>query len=143
MDNKAESIKLNAIGSDVIGSAFDVRKIADRYLRENYYKIALAYELRQRGHKVVIEQLLPAIYKGIEIGDSFRMDLVVDDCVVIEVKALPQVGEAEFRQLFTYLKLSNFKLGYLINFGVDNFSIASNHNRLNTNQGIYRFVNNF
>ena len=137
-----EQEKLNAIGSDIIGASFNVRSYSGPLLRENFYKHALAYELQLMGHKVKLEQTLPVMYKNIKIADSYQMDIVVDDMVVIEIKALRFIGETERRQLFTYLKLSNYKLGYLINFGAKNFQVASSNDMYNTEKGIYRFVNN-
>ncbi|MDE6296454.1 MAG: GxxExxY protein, partial [Muribaculaceae bacterium] len=132
---------LNEIGSDIIGASFEVRKVAGRYFREKYYKYALAYELRNMGHTVEIEKTLPALYKGFEIEDSYYMDLVIDDKVVVETKALRQVGDSEYRQLMSYLMLSHYKLGYLINFGVEDFTIAKRENKFCPYYGIYRFVN--
>ncbi|MDE6408972.1 MAG: GxxExxY protein [Muribaculaceae bacterium] len=132
---------LNQIGHDIIGCAFEVRNTAGRYFRESYYKHALAHELTQKGHSVQIEQILPALYKGIEIQNSLKMDLLVDECVVVEVKAIPQIGNSEYRQLMTYLMLSNYQLGYIINFGVENFTISGKQNKFDTCHGIYRFVN--
>lgn len=139
--NPSNRDKLNDIGHDIIGSAYEVRNTAGRYFREKYYKYALAYELTQRGHTVEIEKTLPALYKGVEIQDSLNMDLLVDGCIVVEVKALRQIGNAEYRQLLTYLMLSKFKLGYLINFGVENFTISGKQNKFETCHGIYKFVN--
>ena len=143
MDNSitTDPNKLNEIGHDIIGAAFEVRKIVGKYFREKYYKYALAYELQQKGHDIAIECPLPALYKGMEIENSYRMDLVVDQCVVVEIKALHQVGEEEYRQLLSYLILSRFKLGYLINFGADDFCIAKRDFKFNPYFGIYRFVN--
>ena len=135
--------KLNEIGSHIIGAAFEVRKSSGRYFKEKYYKLALAYELNQIGHYVAIEQSLAALYKGIAIQDAFKMDLVIDDCVIIETKAMHHVGDPEFRQLLSYLKLSEYHLGYLINFGAENFQIAQNQDKYNLYKGIYRFVNRF
>lgn len=134
--------RLNAIGKDIIGCAFNVRNIAGRYFREKYYKHALAYELSQKGYSVRVEVLVPSLYKGIEIDDALFMDIVVDDSVVIEVKAIPQIGQAEYRQLLTYLMLSKYRLGYIINFGVERFSVAARNEVFSPKQGIYRLVNN-
>ncbi|MBD5184972.1 MAG: GxxExxY protein [Bacteroidales bacterium] len=139
--NPTDRDRLNAIGYDIIGCAFEVRNTVGRYFREAYYKHALAYELSQKGHKVSIEQIVPALYKGIEIQDALKMDLVVDDCVIVETKALAQVGQAEYRQLLTYLMLSNFHLGYLINFGVETFTATGCQDIFNPHHGIYRLVN--
>ncbi len=133
---------LNDIGHDLIGSAFEVRNQVGRYFREDFYKHALAFEMREKGYTVEIEPWLPAIYKGEEIQKALRMDLLIEDSVVVELKAIPQVGNTEYRQLLTYLFLSKYKLGYLINFGAEKFSVADRKDVFNPSHGIYRFVNN-
>ena len=130
------------IGSDIIGAAFEVRKTAGRLMREKYYKDALSWELRQRGYVVENEVLIPAIYKGVEIGEAYKADIVVDNRVIIETKALGKMGEAEARQLITYLKLSDYRLGYLINFGTRTFKNGRIDDCLPYDRGIYRIVNN-
>lgn len=128
------------IGYDIIGAAFTVRNEAGRGLREIYYKKALVWELQQRGYKAEMEVYVPALYKGQVISDAFQADIVVDDRVVIEAKAISKMGESEVRQLLTYLKLSNFKLGYLINFGARDFGTGKYSDPLPYTKGIYRFV---
>ena len=128
------------IGYDIIGSSFQVRKVAGRNLREQYYRDALAWELREKGYTIEKEVLIPALYKGIEIDDAYRADIVVDNRVIIEVKALRAMGEIECRQILTYLTLSNFKLGYLINFGAKEFHTGKLEDTLPYSKGIYRIV---
>ena len=132
--------ELNRIGHDTIGCAFEVRRTCGKYLLESFYEAALAYELRQLGHQVVLQQRLPAIYKGVEIKDSFVMDIVVDDKVVIECKAVSHLSGVEVKQLYTYMYLSRFKLGYLINFDADDFSPCVWKNNLNNDKGIIRII---
>jgi len=129
------------IGYDIIGAAFTVRNETGRGLREIYYKKALAWELQERGYNVEREVLVPALYKGMEIADAYQADIVVDNRVVVEVKATGKMGEAEARQLITYIKLSGFKLGFLINFGTRDFSTGRISDRLPYDKGIYRVVN--
>lgn len=129
------------IGYDIIGSAYAVRKEAGRGLREKYYEQALAWEISQKGYSVKTQVSLPALYKGIEIGDSFLADVVVEGRVIIEVKALRYITESEIRQLNTYLKLADFRLGYLINFGVEDFSTKKFNGEYPLSGGIYRLVN--
>lgn len=140
--NPSNRSVLNDIGHDIIGCAYEVRNTTGRFFRENYYKHALAYELINKGHSVSTEKILPALYKGVEIQDALKMDIVVDDSVIVEVKALPQIGNAEYRQLLTYLMLSHYKLGYIINFGVEKFTISGRQDVFNPYHGIYRFVYN-
>lgn len=131
-----------SIGKDIIGAAFDVRNTAGIGLRESYYEAALAWELTQRGHQVQRQVTLPAIYKGIAIEDAYRMDLLVDKNVIIEVKAIGRMTDTESRQLLTYLKLSELRLGYLINFGAKTFSTGKITDPFPYDKGIYRIINN-
>ncbi len=105
------------IGRDIIGSAFEVRKNSGKGLREHYYKHALACELTALGYKVEIEGKIEVKYKGEIITDAYKADLVINDCVIIETKAITHMYEDQFRQLYTYLHLSKYELGYLINSG--------------------------
>ena len=130
------------IGYDIIGSAFEVRNNSGIGFRERYYRDALAWELSQKGYAVEKEVPVAALYKGMEIGDAYRADIVVDGRVVIEVKAVSRIGDSEGRQLMTYLKLSSFKLGYLINFGANLFVTGRLDEGAPYEKGIYRVVNN-
>lgn len=94
------------------------------------------------GYDVQHKARVPALYKGVEIQDAYECDILVNDLVVIEVKATSQMSEAECRQLITYMKLMTLKLGYLINFGARDFCTGSTKSSLPFEKGIYRFVNN-
>ena len=131
-----------SIGYDIIGASFDVIKNSGHGMREKYYEKALVYELTQRGHNIREQVPIPAYYKGVRIDDSYQADIIVDDKVIIEVKAIATMHESECRQLITYLKLTGIKLGYLINFGARPFGIGKTDERLPYRNGIYRFVNN-
>ena len=130
------------IGHDIIGCAFEVRRTVGGRLGEKYYRDALAWELNKLGYSVSREHPVKVKYKGEEIARPYYADLVVDNRVIIELKALKFFKENEIRQITTYLSLSDIKLGYLINFGVDDFRIG----KLSTDHypyihGIYRIVN--
>ena len=129
------------IGEDIIGSAFEVMRTAGIGLREKYYEAALVHELKERNYEVKTQVTIPALYKGVKIEDSYQADIVVNDKVIIEVKAISTMREAECRQLLTYLKLSGYKLGYLINFGAKGFHLGKTNEPLPYMNGIYRFVN--
>lgn len=110
-----------------------------------YYEAALAHELRLRGHKVDRQVCIPVKYKEIIIDEPYRADIVVDNKVIIELKALRYIHGDIVRQLITYLKLSGLKLGYIINFGASDFCIGSikrwdDHTK-QYEKGIYRLVN--
>lgn len=132
----------NKIGYEIIGSAFEVRKQVGPGLRERFYECALAWELRNKGLKVEQQVLLPAFYKGCRIDNSYMIDLLVNDEIIVEVKAVSMLTESECRQTLTYLKLSNLKLGYLINFGAKSFSPGNIGENPPYIRGIYRFANN-
>ena len=130
------------IGYDIIASAFEVRNSIGRGLREKFYEGALAYEISQKGYEVKRQVLIPAIYKGVVVEEAYKADIVVDNRVIIEVKAVGQMEENECRQLLTYLKLSDYRLGYLINFGAKLFKPGKVSETMPYKNGIYRFVNN-
>ena len=130
------------LGNDIIGACFSVRKEVGRGLREKYYESALIWELMQRQHQVERQKEISCKYKGIIIDNACMADIVVDNKVIIEVKALGQMMEDEARQLLTYMKLSDIKLGYLVNFGVADFCLGKLSDRLPYKKGIYRIVNN-
>lgn len=85
---------------------------------ENAYLGCLDYELRQRGLRVESQKALPLEYRGTDIGIAYRLDLLVNDCVVVELKAVRELTVLHEAQLLSYLKLGSFKLGYLFNFNV-------------------------
>lgn len=131
----------NKIGFDIIGCAIEVRRFSGRGLRENYYHMALEWELRQMGYDVGHKVVVPALYKGVEIKDAYEADIVVNNLVVVEVKAVTSMRESECRQIMTYMKLMSMKLGYLINFGAKDFGFGKTTEPFPFTKGIYRFVN--
>ncbi len=130
------------IGSDIIHAAFEVRNNAGAGMLESFYEAALVFELQSMGYKVASQAIIPAIYRGNIIKDAFHADIIVDDKVIIELKALSKIGENEFRQLYTYLTLSNLRLGYLINFGAQDFSFGKWRDHSTYTKGLFRIVNN-
>ena len=87
-------------------------------LLESVYETALAYELRRAGLAVSTQVPLPMVYAGVQMEIGFRLDLVVEGKVIVEIKSVEALQEVHFKQLLTYLKLSGLKLGQLINFNV-------------------------
>lgn len=130
------------LGKDIIGAAFNVRKHAGRGMLEKFYESALAYEIEQLGYSLSRQVAIPAIYRGQIIQESYRADIIVENKVIIEVKAIPYMDSLQGCQLNTYLKLSGYKLGYLINFGARDFRTGSLYEELPYEYGIYRMVNN-
>lgn len=111
-------------------AAFEVHTVLGPGLLESVYETALIYELRSAGLDVKAQVPLPMTYKGVAMEVGFRMDLLVANRVVVEVKSVDAVSEVHHMQLLTYLKLSGHKLGLLINFNVSRVK-----------EGIFRKVN--
>jgi GxxExxY protein len=108
---------INQLSSKVIKAAINVHKELGPGLLESVYQVCMDIELNDMGLKVKSELLLPIRFKGKEIkGQSFRIDLLVEDTLVVELKSVNQVSDVHKKQLLTYLKLSKKPLGLLINF---------------------------
>ena len=106
----------NIISYDIRGAAFKVYNMLGPGLLESVYEAALAYELKKMGRKVGVQVGLPVKYEDIELELGFRMDLLVDDLVIVEIKSVEKLLPVHHKQLLTYLKLSGLNLGLLINF---------------------------
>lgn len=107
---------LNEISAAIVDSAIEVHNALGPGLMENVYQECLRYELQQRGLKVFREVGLPVQYKGTCIDMGYRIDLLVEDSVIVELKAVHALMAIHKAQLFTYLKLSGKELGLLLNF---------------------------
>ena len=107
---------------DIRGAAMDVYNAFGPGLLESVYQKALQHELELRGHKVETEHNVSIFYKNKVIDTSLRLDLLVDQKVIIELKSVEDVLPVHFKQLRTYLKLMNLNQGWLINFGEVNFA---------------------
>jgi len=107
---------LSELSGAVIGAAIEVHRVLGPGLLESAYELALERELGLRKVSVQRQVAVPLEYKGIELGDGFRLDLLVDDALVVEVKAVDRLQPIHDAQLLTYLKLANKRLGLLINF---------------------------
>jgi GxxExxY protein len=123
---------IDEIAAIVVDSSFKVHQELGPGLLENAYKACLAHELTKRGLVVEKQKAQPVLYDGITIDVGYRMDLLVNDCVVIELKAVEQIIPIHQAQLMTYLKLSKKSLGFLINFNTTYFKssikrIANNY----------------
>ena len=111
-------MELNQITEKVIGAAMKVHSALGPGLLESAYQACLFRELEKQGLAVLSEVVLPVVYDGETIDVGYRMDLLVEDQVVLELKAVDQVLPIHEAQLITYLKLSGHKIGLLINFNV-------------------------
>ena len=116
-DAKDESaIEINRVSAAVVDAALEVHREFGPGLLESAYCAALKIELEQRGESVLRESEVPCFYKGASLGISYRMDMVVNGCLVVEVKAVQELLTIHHAQLLTYLRLSGHRLGLLINF---------------------------
>lgn len=108
----------NEISKIILDAAIEVHKtLGGPGLLESYYEIALDEELRLRGLGVERQKLVPIKYKGRTIGEPYRLDMLVEGKVIVECKAVEKRNPVFCAQLLTYLKLTDLKLGLLINFG--------------------------
>ncbi len=108
----------NEISNVVIGKAIEVHKMLGPGLLESAYKECLYYELQTHGLFVEKEKPMPIIYKEIKLEHGYRIDLLVENKLVIEVKTVEEFTAVHAAQFLTYLKLGNYRLGLLINFHV-------------------------
>ena len=121
----------NEISHRIIGAAIEVHKELGPGLLESSYETCLAYELKQLGFNVKTQTALPVVYKGVKLSAGYRIDILVENNVIIEVKAVDMLADIHTAQLLTYLKLKELKLGLLINF-----------NSVRVIDGVKRVVNN-
>ena len=115
----------------IVHSAIKVHKVLGPGLLESVYQKCLAYELGKAGHKVDCEVPLPVKYEEINIDFGFRVDILVNDLIIVENKTVDKLAPIHEAQLLTYLKLSQLKLGFLLNW-----------NEILMKDGIRRMVNN-
>jgi GxxExxY protein len=127
MDNKTE----NKYSNDIIGAAIEVHKILGPGLLESAYEECLCHELKLRNIPFKRQVPLPVEYKNTKLDCGYRLDIVIDNLVIVELKAVKNLEKIHEAQLLTYLRISGFKLGLIINF---NNAILKN--------GIKRLVNN-
>jgi GxxExxY protein len=123
---------LNNITDQIIGSAVAVHRVVGPGLLESAYEACLVFELREPGLKVEQQKPLPIIYRGVKLDCGYRLDVVVEGRVVVEIKAVERINSLHEAQLLSYLRLYGCRLGLLINF----------HAPLLKN-GIRRIVNEF
>jgi GxxExxY protein len=109
---------LNALSEQVIGAAIEVHRELGPGVLEHSYEASLQHELELRGISSVRQLLLPLTYKGLVIPDSYRIDLLVEDKIVVELKTVEALKPVHTAQVLTYLRMSKKSLGLLINFHV-------------------------
>jgi len=123
-------MKINELSQKVIGIAIELHKNLGPGLLESAYEAALIYDLRESGLDVKQQVAMPFIYKDIKQEIGYRIDILVENKILIELKSVESLAPVHFAQTLTYLKLSNIQLGLLINF-----------NTKLLKDGIHRIVN--
>ena len=118
MVTEEELIKLNGISQEIIGAAINVHKEIGPGMLESVYEVCLLQEMEDRGLRVAHQVDVPLYYKGKLTNKCFRIDILVNDEVIVELKAVEEMNPIYEAQLLTYLKLTNKHLGLLINFNV-------------------------
>lgn len=107
---------INCISQEIIGAAIEVHRVLGPGLLEHAYHKALEFELKSRGLKVASEVEIPIVYKGVLLYPAYRADMIVENQVIVELKATDVDNSLFYKQLLTYLRLSDKRLGLLINF---------------------------
>ena len=120
----------NEISYKIRGAIFKVYNALGPGLLESAYEAVLAYELNKQGLEVKTQVPLPLIYEEVKLDVGYRIDILVEDKVVIEIKSVEAISEVHHKQVITYLKLSELKLGLLVNFNCEDIQ-----------KSIYRKVN--
>jgi len=121
--------EIEATGKSVLDAAYEVHTELGPGLLESIYQQCLAYLLTEKGHSVAMESPIPIQFRDRKFDCGFRADLIVDEMVLIELKAVEQLTPIYTSQILTYLRLSTLQLGYLINFNV-----------LHLKDGVRRFI---
>jgi len=123
-------VETRLVSGAVIDAAMKVHSALGPGLLESAYEACLAYELRKRGFDVAQQVALPVVYEEVRLDAGYRIDLLVEHCVVVEIKAIAALAQIHSAQLLSYLKLSGHRVGLLINF-----------NEVHLRDGIKRLVN--
>jgi GxxExxY protein len=111
-------MELNDLSEKVIGCAIKIHRALGPGLLESTYEVCLVHELRKSGLKVERQVELPVFYDGIKLDAGYKLDIIVEDAIILELKSVENLLPIHEAQILTYLKLANKKLGLLINFNV-------------------------
>jgi len=117
---------LNKISYQVIGAVFKVHRELGPGLLESTYEVCLEYELIQKGLKVERQKALPVVYFDMKLDAGYRIDLFVEECIILELKCVEAIAPVHKAQIMTYLKLTRSKLGLLLNFNVADMKTGIN-----------------
>lgn len=122
----------NNLSREVVDIVFQVHNTLGPGLLESIYEEVLCYELQNRDLQFTRQQAIPDVYKDKKLDLGFRADIIVENKIIIEIKSIESIAPVHHKQILSYLKLSNVKLGLLVNFNVSLIK-----------DGIHRIVNNF
>ncbi|MBE2217071.1 MAG: GxxExxY protein [Ignavibacteria bacterium] len=125
-------MELEKIGRQIVDAAYEVHKALGPGLLESAYEACLKYELYSRKIKYVSQMEIPVVYKGVTVDIAYRLDLLVEEKVIVEIKSVESLNDLHLAQILSYLKMKDLNLGFLINFNVKYFK-----------NGIKRVVNNY
>ena len=132
MPQKVKDInQINKLTETIIGAAIEVHKSLGPGLLESAYESCLAFELIERGLTIEQQKELPVVYKDVKLDCGYRLDLLVEEQVILEIKSVEEIAPIHHAQLLSYLKLSGLRVGLIINFNVN---VLKN--------GIKRIINN-
>jgi len=110
-------MKINEISGIIVDASYKIHTTLGPGLLESVYEAVLQRELIRRGLKVRRQVPVPIRYEDMEFDEGFRADLIVEDCIVVELKSAEQLAPVHFKQTLTYCRLLDYRLGLLINFG--------------------------
>jgi len=122
---------INEVSGAVVDAAIQIHREIGPGLLESVYETVLAHELRSRGLDAIRQAPIAIRYRGLEIPDAFRADLIVKNLVIVELKSVEQVAPVHKKQVLTYLRMTNLQVGLLLNFGCETMK-----------SGIHRIANN-
>ena len=128
---RGRAVKENEISREIVDAAYKIHTRLGAGLLESVYEAVMAYELNKRGLRFERQKPIAVIYEGMHLGEGFRADFIVENLVIIELKSVEHIAPVHKKQLLTYLRLTNKRLGLLINF---NTNLTKN--------GITRIANN-
>lgn len=124
-------MELNELTREIIGAAVEVHRALGPGLLESAYEACLAHELAERGLRVERQKELPVAYKGVRVDCAYRIDLLVENRIIVELKSVTHLERIHAAQLLSHLRLSGYQIGLLINFNVRHLTF-----------GVRRIVNN-
>lgn len=113
-----DNTRLNSLTSDILGAAIEVHRVLGPGLLESIYQACVQFELANRGLRFIVQQPLPITYKATRLQATYRVDLIVEDLVIVEIKCVDIISPVHKAQVMTYLRLAGIPAGLLINFNV-------------------------